>query len=69
MPNNPPPAGYDSDDEPLWSVDDIVSCKIIKGKPFFLVVWTGYGDKDRTWEPLEHVEHLEVFEKWRNSLA
>ena len=37
----------------------------IKGKKEFLVKWKGYGDAERTWEPLEHLDNARnVLDEW-----
>ena len=37
---------------------------IIDGVPHYKVKWVGYGDDECTWEPLEHIEHLEAYAEW-----
>jgi len=54
-----------NDNETEWEVDAILDESIIDGVPHYKVKWTGYDDA--TWEPLEHVEHLNAFAEWINS--
>jgi hypothetical protein len=35
-----------------------------QGKPSFCVKWTGYGDAENTWEPLENVQHLDALKEY-----
>jgi len=56
----PPTDGEDTD----WEVDAIVDESLIDGVPYYKVKWTGYSDDESTWEPLEHVEHLDAFAEW-----
>src|SRR5208337_1179921 len=37
---------------------------VIDGTPHYKVKWTGYGDDECTWEPLEHIEHLDAYKEW-----
>lgn len=51
----------------LYVVEKIIKKKMIGKKPFYLVKWENFSEKDNTWEPeenLESVMHLvEEFEE------
>jgi hypothetical protein len=42
-----------------FEVESIVSKKIKKGKPYYLVKWKGYPSDDNTWEPLNNLNNCE----------
>lgn len=42
----------------LYVVKRILDKKEERGKPLYLVRWRGYGPKDDTWEPEEHLEEV-----------
>lgn len=41
-----------------YEVEEILSKKMVKGKPFYLVKWKGYSASENTWEPQENVRNL-----------
>jgi len=48
-----------------YEVERIEGERKIKGKKEFLVKWKGYGDAERTWEPLEHLDNAwSVLDEW-----
>ena len=53
-----------NDNEVEWEVDAIIDESLINGVPHYKVKWNGYGNDDCTWEPLEHVEHLDTYKEW-----
>ena len=53
------------DDMEEYEVERIEGERKIKGKKEFLVKWKGYGDAERTWEPLEHLDNARnVLDEW-----
>ena len=59
----PMPVQVDGVEE--YEVERIEGERKIKGKKEFLVKWKGYGDAERTWEPLEHLDNARnVLDKW-----
>jgi hypothetical protein len=43
--------------EQEWEVKEVLDSKIVRGKLLYYVDWEGFGPQDRTWEPIEHVQH------------
>jgi hypothetical protein len=37
-----------------YEVEQILDCKLVRGKKKYLVKWLGYTDAENTWEPLEN---------------
>jgi len=59
----PMPVQVDGVEE--YEVERIEGERKIKGKKEFLVKWKGYGDAERTWEPLEHLDNARnVLDEW-----
>src|SRR5271169_4955847 len=54
-----------NDSKTEWEVDAIIDECVIDGTLRYKVKWTGYDEC--TWEPLEHIEHLDAFAKWIHS--
>ena len=56
------------DDEKQWEVERIEGERIKLGRTEFLIRWKGYGDYDRTWEPLGNLENAQdSILDWRSS--
>jgi hypothetical protein len=56
------------DDEEHWKVDKVEGERIRQGRTEFLVRWEGYGDDDRSWEPLENLEYAQdSILEWRST--
>ena len=51
----PPPLEVEGDLE--YEVKEILDSRIVRGKLKYLVDWVGYRPDERTWEPMEHVQH------------
>jgi hypothetical protein len=53
-------------EEKEWEVDSIIGKREIDGVVQYRVRWSGFGESDATWEPLEHfdnaVEYIDAFE-------
>ena len=51
----------------LYIVERILSKKLVKKQPYYLVKWKDYSHKFNTWEPLENLENvrdlIKAFEK------
>jgi hypothetical protein len=51
----------------IYIVDKILSKKLVKNKPYYLVKWKDYSPKFNTWEPLANLENvrdlIKTFEK------
>ncbi|EGO00828.1 hypothetical protein SERLA73DRAFT_71795 [Serpula lacrymans var. lacrymans S7.3] len=43
--------------EEEFEVERVVDARLKRGKLEFLVLWKGYGDKDRMWEPEAHLDN------------
>ena len=41
--------------EEEWEVKEVLDSKVSRGKLLYFVDWEGFGPKDQTWEPVEHV--------------
>lgn len=53
----------------LYVVNRILDKKEERGKPMYLVRWRGYGPKDDTWEPEEHLEEVrDLIEEFEHGL-
>ena len=64
----PPPDIKDSDQE--WEVERIVNTRLVgrKKRREYLVLWKGYPEWDRTWEPEDHLINASdaVKEFWKS---
>jgi len=43
---------YNTDDDTLFQVENILKKKKMKGKTYALIKWKGYADKFNSWVPL-----------------
>jgi hypothetical protein len=51
-----PAIGLDENGEAIWAIEAILDSGRVPGKGFqYLILWRGYGDDDRSWEPLNAV--------------
>ncbi|EGO02851.1 hypothetical protein SERLA73DRAFT_42730, partial [Serpula lacrymans var. lacrymans S7.3] len=48
--DRPGPVVVTQEGEKEFKVERVVDARLKRGKLEFLVLWKGYGDKDRTWE-------------------
>jgi hypothetical protein len=56
------------DDHEEWEVQSIDEKRVRKGIAEFLVRWKGYGEHERTWEPLAHLGNAQdELLRWRAS--
>ena len=61
------PLPIEQDGQPEWEVERIEGERIVGRKKIkeYLVKWIGYGDDERTWEPVEHLENAQsVLRDW-----
>jgi len=55
------------DDEEQWEVEKIEGERVKQGVTEFLIRWKGYGNDDRTWEPMEHLRNAQdSILEWRS---
>jgi hypothetical protein len=52
-----PPPPLEVEGELEYEVKEILDSKIIRGRLRYLVDWVGYHPDERSWEPVEHVQH------------
>lgn len=51
-----PAIGLDENGEAIWAIEAILDSQRVPGKGFqYLILWRGYGESDRSWEPLSAV--------------
>lgn len=49
-----------------YEVEDILRETFIYGKVHYLIKWKGYGLRDCTWEPIEHLKNVpDIIHKWK----
>ncbi|EGO04868.1 hypothetical protein SERLA73DRAFT_42734, partial [Serpula lacrymans var. lacrymans S7.3] len=48
--DQPGPVVVTQEGEEEFKVEQVVDARLKRGKLEFLVLWKGYGDKDRMWE-------------------
>lgn len=48
----------------LYDVDEILASKSNRGKMYYLVKWSGYGNEDNTWEPYENVRGCIAYQSY-----
>lgn len=53
----PPPPTVEINDELEYEVAEILDSRFIRHRLHYLVDWLGYPPSERTWEPVEHLEH------------
>jgi hypothetical protein len=67
----PPPITILETNEKEYEVETILDKRIFRGKPQYLVKWTGYPLHDATWEPTNHLGNadrkIKEFELTRTS--
>jgi len=51
----PPPVEVEGEQE--WEVREVLDSKIVRGRLLYYIDWEGFGQQDRTWEPVQHVQH------------
>jgi len=49
--------------------ESIISHKTDNGEQLFLVHWEGFGEEERTWEPKEMIQHLNVYNSYWNGTS
>ena len=60
-PHRTPQTPFDHTDETLYTVEKITAMRWSGGARQWLVRWEGYGEKDDTWEPIEHLVGCATF--------
>ncbi|EGO02583.1 hypothetical protein SERLA73DRAFT_24845, partial [Serpula lacrymans var. lacrymans S7.3] len=55
--DRPGPVVVTQEGEEEFEVEQVVDARLKRGKLEFLVLWKGYGDEDRTWEPEAHLDN------------
>ncbi|EGO02357.1 hypothetical protein SERLA73DRAFT_71482 [Serpula lacrymans var. lacrymans S7.3] len=55
--DRPRPVVVTQQGEEEFEVEQVVDARLKRGQLEFLVLWKGYGDKDRMWEPEAHLEN------------
>lgn len=55
----PPPPPEVIEEENEYEIGEILDSRIIRRKLQYLVHWKGYGEHERTWEPVEHMTHAQ----------
>ena len=55
------PLPIEQEGTPEWEVEHIEDERVVgpKRTKEYLVKWAGYGDDERTWEPVENLEHAQ----------
>ena len=62
-----PPAPAIIEGQEEYEVEQILDSRIQRGKLQYLVDWKGYGPADRSWEPIENLEHCnELIDKFHS---
>jgi hypothetical protein len=55
------------EEEPEWEVESVDGERKSRGRKEYLIRWKGYGIHERTWEPLDHLEHAgEEIAEWNS---
>ncbi len=57
LPVRPAPELLPDTGEKAWEVKQVVGKRTVRGKVQYLVLWKGYPDTDRTWEPASNLRH------------
>jgi len=59
LPVRPAPDVLPDTGEEAWEVKEVVGKRGVRGKVQYLVLWKGYPDTDRTWEPAGNLRHAQ----------
>ena len=56
------PLSIEQDGQPEWEMESIEGERMVgkKRTKEYLVKWVGYGDDERTWEPVENLENAQA---------
>jgi hypothetical protein len=57
LPARPSPELLPDTGEQAWEVDKVIGKRMRRGKAEYLVLWKGYPDYERTWEPAKNLRH------------
>ncbi|EGN99582.1 hypothetical protein SERLA73DRAFT_72392 [Serpula lacrymans var. lacrymans S7.3] len=49
---------FTQEGEEEFEIEQVVDARLKHGKLEFLVLWKGYGDGDRMWEPKAHLDNF-----------
>jgi hypothetical protein len=59
LPTRPAPELLPDTGEQAWEVDRVVGKRTVRGKVQYLVLWKGYPDYERTWEPASNLKQAQ----------
>ena len=54
----------DEPEEEVFSVEKIISKKVVGGKTQYLLKWKGYDTDDNTWEPEDNLDCQDLLEEF-----
>lgn len=54
--------------EDVFDIKEILEIKYSRGTFFHLIDWKGFSPKERSWEPLENIDALELIRKVHHCL-
>ncbi|CAI8057524.1 Chromobox protein homolog 3, partial [Geodia barretti] len=63
------PREVEEEQEEVFSVEKIVSKKIVGGKTLYLLKWKGYDSDENTWEPEENLDCQDLLEEFKRKTA
>ena len=63
------PREVEEEQEEVFSVEKIVSKKVVGGKTIFLLKWKGYDSDENTWEPEENLDCQDLLEEFKRRTA
>jgi hypothetical protein len=60
LPVRPAPELLPDTGEQAWEVREVVGRRVVRGHVQYLVLWKGYPDTDRTWEPASNLRYAQA---------